>query len=76
MEVLIQNGKIYNEQCLEVEQLDASGRLLRFAPSRSVDVTRLEKDMEKLGDLYWLGYQDCMDQIHTLRSYLSSRLFS
>ena len=40
------------------------------APSKTVTVQQLEKDMEKLGDLYWLGYQDCMDQLTELKRYL------
>jgi predicted patatin/cPLA2 family phospholipase len=43
---------------------------MRIAPSRPVDVTRLEPDMEKLGELYWLGYQDGTDRMDAIREYL------
>ncbi|MBR6101272.1 MAG: patatin family protein [Ruminococcus sp.] len=48
----------YNRQCDELEALEARGRILVIAPSEPVTVTRLEKDIEKLGELYWLGYKD------------------
>ena len=61
-----------NREFDEVEQLHAMGRLMRIAPSREVLVSRLERDMEKLGDLYWLGYQDGMDQMDAIRAYLEA----
>ncbi len=59
-----------NREFEEVEQLHAEGRILRIAPSREVKVSRLERDMEKLGDLYWLGYQDGLDREKAIREYL------
>ena len=69
---LADRDSIYNQDCDDVERLHNEGRLLLLAPSKPVTVTRLEKDMEKLGDLYWLGYQDCMDHLEEIRSYLFS----
>ena len=61
-----------NREFDEVEQLHEEGRLMRIAPSREVLVSRLERDMEKLGDLYWLGYHDCMAKEAEIRSYLGA----
>ena len=33
-------------------------------------VGRVEKDVEKLGELYWLGYRECMEKLDELREYL------
>ena len=60
----------YNRQCEEIEALHAAGRLLRFAPSKPVEVSRLERNMEKLGELYWIGYQDCLNALDEIREYL------
>ena len=60
----------YNRQCDDIERLHAEGRLMRIAPSAPVTVSRLESDMEKLGDLYWLGCADCLDAIDQMRDYL------
>ena len=62
----------YNRQCDEIERLHAEGRILRIAPSVPVTVSRLESDMEKLGDLYWLGCADCLDALDELRLYLGA----
>lgn len=68
---LIQSDRRYNRQCDEVEILHRRGRLLRFAPSRPVNVGRVEPDLEKLGDLYWLGHNDCLAHIDDIMNYLS-----
>ena len=59
-----------NRQFEEIEQLHKSGRLLRMAPSEPVHVSRIEGDMEKLGALYYLGREDCLRELETMRTYL------
>ena len=70
-EKLVRSDHRYNKQCDEVEFLHRSGRLLRLAPSRPVTVGRVEPDLEKLGRLYWLGYNDCIARLDAIRQYLS-----
>ena len=60
----------YNAQCDEIERLNSSGRLMRFAPSAPVKVTRIERDLEKLGDLYFLGRKDCDANLDKIKEYL------
>ena len=62
----------YNAQCDEVEKLHSEGRIYRCAPSQPVTVRRVEKDMEKLGELYFLGYHDCLENIEGLKGYLEN----
>ena len=40
-------------------------------PSLPVDIERLEGNMEKLGDVYWRGYQDTIRLLPSLRKYLN-----
>ncbi|MBE6015382.1 MAG: patatin family protein [Lachnospiraceae bacterium] len=67
---LSRDNFIYNHQCDEIESFHEEGRLLRMAPSKEVTVSRVEGDMEKLGDLYWLGYNDCIDRLEEIKNYL------
>ena len=60
----------YNAQCDELEQLEKDGRIFVIAPSRPVDISRLEGDMEKLGALYDLGYLDAKNNLDALSEYL------
>lgn len=59
----------YNRQCEEIEVLHMSGKLYRVAPQEPVTVGRVEKDIEKLGDLYFQGYKDGLDQIDNIKAY-------
>jgi predicted patatin/cPLA2 family phospholipase len=54
-----------------IEKLEEEGRVFCFYPSRPINISRLEGDMEKLGDVYHLGYQDCLDNLDRLKEYLS-----
>ena len=50
---------------------DASeGKIFLVAPSEKVEVTRFEGDMEKLGNLYWLGYRNAEEKLGSLMDYL------
>ena len=62
----------YNEQCGALERLDRAGRLLHLAPSKPVDVGTIEGDIGKLLDLYTLGFNDCLDQLPRLQTYLKA----
>ena len=67
---LADSTKDYNRQCDDIEKLHLQGRLTRFSPSEPVTVSRIEGDMEKLGSLYWLGWNDCVKDLDTIRTYL------
>ncbi len=62
----------YNRECDELEQLREEGRVYVISPSSSTSVSRLEKDMEKLGEFYYLGYSDGQNHVERLREYLES----
>ena len=60
----------YNRQCDDIERLHEEGALLRIAPSQPVEVSRLESDVEKLGELYWLGWRDAANKLDEMIDYL------
>lgn len=60
----------YNTQCDALEVLEDCGRVFVIAPSEPLKIHRLEKDMEKLGAVYYLGYQNGLEALPALRAYL------
>ncbi len=62
----------YNAQCDELETLDRHGRLMHICPSQSVRVGRIEGDVNKLRNLYFLGRDDCLRALPDLRRYLNT----
>ncbi len=61
----------YNKNCDEMVKLKQEGRIFMICPSRQTDVERLEKDMEKLGILYYMGYNDAKNIMNALKAYLN-----
>ena len=68
---LIDMNDAYNRQCEELIQLENDGRVFVISPSTPVKISRLEKDMEKLGALYYEGYDDATAQLKKIRTYLA-----
>ena len=62
--------KEYDTVNEELGQLHKSGRIYAIAPSIPSDVSRFEGNMEKLGELYWLGYHDTEGQLNDIKMYL------
>lgn len=67
---LINSNADYNRQCDELERLVAEGRIFLITPSENITVSRLEGDMEKLGHVYNMGYNDAKNELERLREYL------
>ena len=60
----------YNRECEALTKLKEAGRIFMICPSEPLTVGRIEKNMEKLGDLYYLGYNDAMNCMDALKDYL------
>ena len=62
----------FNRTVDELEREAAAGKILLIAPSRPVTVKRFDGDMDKLGELYWLGYHDMKDRADDLKAFLQA----
>ncbi len=70
--VLAGSDRRYNEDCDALEDLVKEGRIYSVSPSRYLPVGRLEKDMEKPGELYYLGYEDGKNALPGLKAYMEA----
>ena len=61
----------YNNQCDMLDRLSQQGRIFMLAPSRFMDIGRMESNMEKLAQWYWLGYSDTAATMPALQTYLA-----
>ncbi|MBR5049158.1 MAG: patatin family protein, partial [Erysipelotrichaceae bacterium] len=61
----------YNRQCDELQKLESQGRIFVIAPQQPVKVSRVESDVEKLGDLYFEGRREMAEHLDDLRAYLA-----
>lgn len=67
---LADSDAAYNRQCDELERLQKEGRIYMISPYVSVHVSRLERDLNKLGAWYYCGYEDTCRQMGKIRKYL------
>lgn len=60
----------YAARLREIAAAEASGEIFVLRPSARVDVSRLEKDVSRLRELYALGLSDARAAIPAMRRYL------
>lgn len=68
--VLEESNKAYLAECEKIDKLSKEGRIFVIAPSKKVEVSAVESNMEKLGELYFLGIKDMADSLLKLKAYL------
>ena len=61
----------YNETYDEIEKLERENRIFVFRPKNNVDISRLERDQDKLRDLYEEGIDEAEKQLENLKKYLN-----
>lgn len=60
----------YNATLDDLEQQEKEGKILVIRPKHSVEISRLEKDMNKLRSLYEQGYADAKEKINDICRFL------
>lgn len=63
-------GEEYNACIDRLTEDEAEGKIFMLAPEWPVEVGRFEKDLEKLGELYWTGYREMKERLPQLKEYL------
>lgn len=63
--------KHYNHQLEKIQEAEEAGRALVIRPKKPVQLKRLEKNKEKLTQLYWQGYEDMAEKEAALREFFT-----
>ena len=62
--------KMYNETMDTIEQLEKNKEIFVLRPSKDLKISRVEKDVEKLQAMYYLGTNDFKTKLKDLKKYL------
>jgi len=62
---------IYNKTLEKIDELKEKGEVMVIRPSRLIEVSRLEKNPEKLKALYQLGREDAMKNLEQIHAFLN-----
>lgn len=63
---------MYNRQLQEVQRLEAEGRIFVIRPSRPLDIGRLERDPDKVQQVYDAGAADARCALAPLHAWLTT----
>lgn len=69
-EALIKRHMVYNKALEDIKDLEAKGDVFVFRPSETVVVDRLERDLNKIKDLYNLGLKDAEKNYERLLKWI------
>lgn len=62
---------IYNNSLKAIEELEENGNAFVLRPSRLIDVSRTERDLKKLKEIYDLGFSDAMSRKEELINFIN-----
>lgn len=62
--------KMYNETLDYIEELEAKKEVFVIRPSKDLKVGRIERNADKLTQLYEVGYEDANESFHVLKDWL------
>ena len=62
--------KHYNQAVERVIELEEAGELVVLRPQEKLKIGRLEKDLDKLQEIYDRGLEDSRDRLPDLEKYL------
>lgn len=71
LETMEQSPIRYNAMMDDIDRLEDEGRIFVLRPSQPVTVSRTEKNVKKLEDLFLLGRADAKEKLDKLQAYLS-----
>ncbi len=71
-EKLLQRHTMYNRALDELARMESRGEAFVIRPSREIHIGRIEKDPEKLQNVYDLGVEDAKNRINSLKEYLKA----
>lgn len=63
----------YNEQLEKISTLEEQGDIFVIRPSKKIKIKRIEKNQEKLQEMYDLGVRDCIKLLPSLKKYLKDK---
>lgn len=64
--------KNYNESVEKIIDLENKKEIFVIRPTKSLKIKRIERNKEKLQEMYDLGVEDCKNKINMLKKYLEN----
>ena len=70
IEAILNRHKMYNQEVEKLQKLEESGEVLVIRPSRLIKISKMEKDLGKVDEMYRLGREDAYQMLDNVLGYL------
>lgn len=66
----------YNKTLEFIEQLEKENKVIVIRPNKSLNINRLEKDDEKIKEIYEMGYLDGQKYVEEIKKFIKSNVIN
>lgn len=73
VQAIIDRPQMYNVQVARVEELEKTGQILVIRPSRKINISRMERNLDVIKQMYHLGRTDAQKMLPQIQSFLSDK---
>ena len=70
VDAILNRHKMYNQEVEELKNLEEKKEIFVIRPSRQINISKMEKDLNKVDEMYRLGREDAYKIIEELQNYL------
>ena len=63
----------YNNTLDKISKLEENGKIIVIRPSKKINIKRIERNKDKLQEMYDLGINDCKNILPKLKKYISNK---
>ncbi len=68
--VLKYRNPYYSEQCAYIDKLEEENKIIVIRPTKNLKIGTIEKNKDKIQELYNLGVLDCKEKLDEIKNYL------
>lgn len=68
--VLKYRNPYYSEQCAYIDKLEEENKIIVIRPTKNLKIGTIEKNKDKIQELYNLGVSDCKEKLDEIKNYL------
>ena len=70
IEAILNRHEMYNQEVEKLQKMEDSGEILVIRPSRLVKISKMEKDLNKVDEMYRLGREDACQILESVLCHL------
>jgi predicted patatin/cPLA2 family phospholipase len=70
LEALFNRHNEYNETLKLIEKLEKKGKIMVIRPSKPINISKFEKNLETFDEIFNLGKKDVKNKLNNIREYL------